>query len=225
MILNSEITRSLYNPKARKTALDKALHKVNKPSQLSRVGLTQQWVVIGECYKLEGNPNASEGAYKKASDIAQEIDDTSLHGSVLKHLGDAMYFCNEYQKAIGYYKLALDIFERLENIPGLTELYSQASYTCEKLGDREGERKFLESVIAIPAIEPVIKGNFIERLALSLADSGRYKEAAENYEKALSLYESENFQRGWQERINNLVQIYNLIGDKDAENRTLQRLH
>lgn len=225
MILNSEITRNFYNPKARKTALNKALHRVTNPTTLSPFELAQQWAVIGECYKLEKDSIASEEAYKKAFDNVLEIDDTMLHGVVLKQLGDAMYFCNTYQKALGYYELALDIFEQIKSFPELADIYSQASYACENLGNREKERRFLESAIAIPVIENVIRGNFIERLALSLADSGRYKEATENYEKALSLYESENFKRGWQERIKNLAQIYNLLGDKEAENRTLQRLH
>jgi tetratricopeptide (TPR) repeat protein len=204
MILNSKTAHNLYNPKARKTELDKALHNVDNPTQFSRSELIQQWAMIGECYKLERNPNASEEAYKKASVIAQEIDDTLLHGSILKHLGDAMYFCNEYQKALDYYKLALDIVERLRSIPELIGLYSQAAYTCEKLGDREKEKEFLEAAIVIAVIEPIIKGNFIERFALSLADSRRYKEAAENYEKALSLYELLMLRRGLESKGNRM---------------------
>ncbi len=119
----------------------------------------------------------------------------------------------------------MDIFEQLKSYSELAVLYSQASYSCEKLEEREKERRFLESAIAIPVIEPVIRGNFLERLALSLTDSEHYKEAAENYEKALSLYETENFKRGWQERIKNLAKLYNLIGNKEAENRTQQRSH
>jgi len=224
MILDSEITRNLYNPKVRKATLEEALYKVNNPSQVGHIELVQQWAIIGECYKLERKSIASEKAYKKAFALAQEIDDVVMSGSVLKHLGNAMYFCNEYQKAINYYKLALKIFEQRQSFSELMNIYSQISYAYEKLGNRKQERDFLRYAIAISDIEPVIQGNFIERLALSLVDSKRYTEAAENYEKALSLYESENFKKGWQERIRNLAQIYNLIGDKEVEKQTLQRL-
>lgn len=223
MILDPLITRNLYNPKTRKAELDKALQKVSNFPQLGGDELVQQWTIIGECYKQEKNPTLSEEAYIKALSIAQEISDAKLHGAVLKHLGDAMFFCNEYQKAHHYYRVALDIFEQLKNFPEVIEIYSQAAYTCEKLGDREKERTFLDTAVAIADIEPVIKGNFVERLALSLAASKRYKEGAANYEQALSLYELENFKRGWEERIKNLAQIYNLMGDKETEERTLQR--
>lgn len=223
MILDPQIIRNLYNPKARKAALDKALQKVSNFPQLGGAELVQQWTIIGECYKQERSAILSEEAYIKASSIAKKISDAKLHGAVLKHLGDAMFFCNEYQKAHHYYTLALDIFEQLKSFPEIIEIYSQIAYACEKLDDREKERTFLETAIATPDIEPVIKGNFVERLALSLAASKHYKEGAENYEQALYLYESENFKRGWKERIKNLAEIYNLMGDKEKEQRTLQR--
>lgn len=223
MILDPEITDTLYNPKARKAAFERAWQTVNNPAQLNSVELIKQWAIIGECYRWEGNPTLSEDAYKKASTITQQIGDTELQGWIFKQLGDAMYFGKEYQKAIYYYKVALDVFERLKSLQELTNTYSQLSYACKQLKDEEHERLFLLSALAVPEIEPVTRGNFLERLALSLADSGCYAEAIENYEKALSTYESENFRRGWQDRLKNLAQIYGLIGDKDAENRTLQR--
>ena len=64
----------------------------------------------------------------------------------------------------------------------------------------------------------------MERVALSLGAAGQYKAAIEIYEKALALYEAEDFKRYWGQRLVNLAQFYEAIGDIEAARRTMERL-
>lgn len=224
MKIELDAKHSLIIPKYRKKALHEALGVVNNPNNYVNEKVVESWAIAGECYKYEQNPTSTAEAYDYALNLAEKMGDNELIGSILNHFADAMYFCNEYRQAITYYEEALNIINRSGNMQDIVTIYSQLAYSSEKLSERDKERTFLKSGMSLPEIDPLIKANFVERFALSLAASNEYEEAIYKYEEALSMYASQDFGRNWQERVTNLADIYHANGDEDGARKTLERL-
>ncbi len=137
--------------------------------------------------------------------------------------GNALYFNKEYGQALEYYNKAAQVFENLDEVEPLTTVLSQMAYCYAALEQREQERECLNRGAGHPAISPLVQSTLLERMAISLDKSGLRREAIAIYEQALSIYEAERFARGWQDRIQNLAEMYRAAGDEDAAQRTRAR--
>jgi len=224
LLLNREVVNRLLFPDTRKEELKRAQEILAASTEIDLQRVIEAWITVAEYHKLEMEPQLSEEAYLKALEAIRIVSDERLLGKGYKSLGDAMQFCKNYERAIASYRHAVDVFKSIDEIDLLLDTLSQIAYSYAAMGQWDNERHYLNMAVLQPAIQPVIKATLLERIALSLSVSGKQEEAIGAYEQALSLYESEGFKRGWQQRIQNLAEMYNAIGDTEAAKRTLERL-
>jgi tetratricopeptide (TPR) repeat protein len=223
-LIDRQIANRILSPRTRKEELLKAKRALSDPAKLSSRELMETWIIVGKCYKFDKKPQLSEKAYLKAIEMVRLLEDDHLLGKVYRDLGDALHFCASYAKSIAYYRQAAEIFDRLNEAKELITLLSQMAYSFAAMGKVVEERGCLEEAIRHPRISPEEKAMFMERIALSLGASGEYEEAIEIYEKALALYEAQDFKRYWGERLVGLAQLYEAVGDIEAAKRTMERL-
>ena len=224
MLLDRNLMNNLLYPESRKKEAIKAQKLISSSDKLDSLKIAEAWAVLGEVYKCENEPLPSEEAYLKCIEAIRAMNDKNLLGVAFISMGDALLFCKKFEKAIFYYDQAIEISEAIKETDRLIHLYSQISYCFAKVGDREKEQKYLSGGIQLRNIPEVVRANFIERLALSLESSGEYRLAVDRYEEALLMYESEDFKRNWQERIDKLANIYHIIGDEESASRTRKRM-
>jgi tetratricopeptide (TPR) repeat protein len=223
-LINRKIVNRIIFPQTRKEELARAKQTLSDPVKLSKQQLIEAWAVVGKCYMFDKGSQLSEEAYLNAIEVICALGDERLLGEGYEDVGDAMYFCGNYSRAITYYRQSFEIFGRLNETEQLITALSQMAYSYAEMGQREEERHCLNSAILQSTIDPVVKATFVERMALSLSASGEYEEAITAYEQALSMYESEGFRREWQKRLQSLSQLYSITGDEEGAKRTLARL-
>jgi tetratricopeptide (TPR) repeat protein len=225
MPLISRDTRNrLLWPDTREKEAHRAQMKLADSTTLDERQVIEMWATLGEAYKYNKESQLSEQAYLKALDIIKSSNDTRLLATGYKDLGDALYFCRDYSRAILYYDQSAAFFENLNDTTQLVMVFSQAAYAHSELQQRDEERRCLYSAVNQSDIDPLIKATLLERLALSFGSSGQTQQAINIYESALTIYESQDFIRGWPQRIHNLAALYTSIGDDDGTKRTLARI-
>lgn len=182
--------------------------------------------VLGECYSYDGNVVKTKTYYLKAIEVIRRLNDSSLLGKCYLRLGKALRLCEAHSEAAIYVNMSLEIAE--ENSAGdqIADCLNILADIYRALGNGEAERSYLRLAFSNPLIDPVDKGFFGERLALSLAEVKDYTKATYFYEKALSLLEREGFYRFWNDRIRKLADIYFISGknrqSKETANRKIQ---
>jgi len=222
-LVNQEIANRLLFPDTRKKELAEA-QKALLSSKLDPHQLMEAWAIVGESYKLEMEPQISEQAYLKSLEIIQTLKDERLLGEGYKAIGDALHFCKDYSRAIGYYHQSAQVFENLNDTEQTVSVLSQMAYCYAATEQRDDERYCLNRAATHPTILPIVRATLLERIALSLSTSGLHREAIEFYEQALSIFEAEHFTRDWEQRVQSLAQMYRTAGDEDMAKRTEERL-
>jgi len=223
-LVSRELANRLFTPEHRREEITRAQEAVLDPEKLDSRQLIEAWAVIGECHKFNRESQLSKEAYLKAIEVIRTLDDKMLLGRGYEALGNALFFCNDYEQAISYYRQAAEIFEDLSETEQLVTMLSQIAYAYAEIGQRNEERRYLNIAALQATAQPVVKATLLERIALSLGASGEYEEAIRVYEQALSILESEGFKRDWQKRLQVLAQLYSAVGDEASARRIMEQL-
>lgn len=217
-------TRLLLHEEERKRYIKSAQEVLSNPDRLSPYQLMQTWAILGECYKFDKNPDRSEEAFLQSLNIARSLSDRDLLSECYYALGNALFFCRAFARAIPYFQEAEPLFEALDKYEDLFFTRSQIAEAFRELDRREEERHYLDRAILIPSMLPLRKADLLERFAISLSDASHYEEAIRVFEQSLSILDSIPSRRHWPERLHKLAEIYRLAGDTRGVERTLHRL-
>lgn len=221
-LLDKEISLQLMSVASREKVARHAQEALQNKEKLQVVELIKVWAILAEYHMWKKEAEKCEGAYLECVSLIKSTQEENLLGECFTDLGDALYFCRSYERALDYYRKAVDIIKPLRKIEALTHIYSQMARCAAESGLHEEERGYLSEALELP-LNSLIAATLIERIALSYESSGQYEKAASSYEEALSIYENQNFKRGWEDRIENLTKIYLALGDENAAQRTRNR--
>jgi tetratricopeptide (TPR) repeat protein len=221
-LINREISMGLLFSKSEDKELKRARAILQSKSDFLDRDLIEAWAILAEDYKWRKEGKQCEQAYLECLMIIQAIGDQALLSECYSDLGNSLYFCKNYERALHYYQKAIEIVKALSQIEMLVQLYNGSASCCADLGFRDQERAYLGECLKL-SIDALIKATFLERMALSYRSTGLYDEAVTYHEEALSIFESNNFRRSWEDRIDSLVQIYTAKGDAAAARRTYER--
>lgn len=221
-LLNRETRNRLLFPQSREKEVIRAHDMLQKQNSLNKTQLIEAWAILAEESKWRKQSDDCKKAYLRCANIIQTLNDTVLLGECYTDLGDALYYCADHSTALTYYQKAVDVFQSIGRIEVLTHLYSQMAYCSSDFGRPQQERDYLIQALELP-IDQLIKATFVERIALSYNKSRNYETAAKYYEEALLIFENQGFKRSWEERVDNLTQIYLSLGDEDSAKKTEQR--
>lgn len=221
--LHPEISKRLLSPQMREVEFSRASEMLKRPEQLNQQQLIEAWVIMAEYYKYNNEKDPCVKAYLELIKIVSSEPNRDLLRDCYSDFGDALYYFKDYNEARNYYQKALNTITPPPKIGSQLDLLSQLAYCCGDTGLFEEERMYLEKAIALPS-NSLIKATLLERTAQSYKNSEQFDRATEIYEQALSIFESEGFKRGWEQRIASLAEIYDYLGNQEAAKKTRNRI-
>jgi tetratricopeptide (TPR) repeat protein len=222
-ILHPEISKRLLSPQMREVEFSRASEMLKRPEQLNQQQLIEAWAIMTEYYKYNNQKEACVKANLKLIEIINSEPNKDLLRDCYSDFGDALYYFKDYDEARNYYQKTLNIIPPPTKIDSQLYLLSQLAYCCGDTGLFEEERMYLEKAIALSNTS-LIKATLLERMAQSYKNSDQFDQAIEIYEQALSIFETEGFKRGWEQRIESLAGIYDFLGNHEAANKTRNRI-
>lgn len=221
-LLAKEIADRVLSSQTREAEVLRVQEALKAPEMLQNRQIIEAWAILGEASMWQKEAEKCEQAYLHCVNIIVAMQDNVLLSECYTDLGNALYYCEAYEKAFRYYNEAAIISQRLQNHEWLALILSQMARCCADMGLLQQERVYLGQALELP-IDILIKATLLERLGISYANSGQYTEAAKYYEEALSSFENNNFKRYWEDRIDGLIKIYLALGDENAVQRTMKR--
>jgi tetratricopeptide (TPR) repeat protein len=223
-LISREVFSHLLIPEHREEELAKARDDLLNLQELDSYQIIGKLAIIGECHKFNREPHLSEEAYLNAVGVIRTLGDEHLLSEAYESLGNALFFCKHYAKAVSYYRQTAAILDQRGEITRLITVLSQIAYAYSELGQRSEERCYLNTAVNQPNVDPVVRATLLERIALSLEADGKNEEAIDMYEQALSIFEAEDFRRDWGRRLQNLARLYSIVGDVDSASRIIDKL-
>jgi tetratricopeptide (TPR) repeat protein len=223
-LISHELAGKLLFPEQRRKAMDAAQQLLAQSAKSDIRLIIEALATLGECLKFDSKPRLAEEALLRALELIKGINDQELLGECYQALGDNWYYNGLFERAIEYYQQAAGAFQLSKDVNSLVQVWSQMANAFRELSNGEKERVCLEMGAAEADLPIVIKAALVERIALSLAKSGRANEATSKYEEALSLFEAEGFKRDWGQRVQRLAQMYQESGNDVAARKTMERL-
>src|SRR5262249_46684300 len=139
------------------------------------------------CYFRLGELDKAEEVFKEAANRLGQLGDFAEQQTSLGNLGSIQYVRKNYRGAIGYYKQALDISERLRSSQSLLWLTNLASSYFE-LRDLESAESANRRVLDTPEAtsNPLIGILPLITAAQIAFDRGHLAEAKQLFDQALS---------------------------------------
>jgi tetratricopeptide (TPR) repeat protein len=159
---------------------------------------------IADCYFEKDNYKLAVENYEKVLSIKSKVDRRTL-GKTYFGLGITYLITEEYNKALEYFQKVLKLYCKRPKAGFEKDLYEDSissHATCYwKLGNIEKSEEYFNKIIKIPNITPWILAKTYAIKAHRLFENKDWENAIEHYKKAISLTDSEENKKDWQECI------------------------
>ncbi len=132
------------------------------------------WTWIGRIYNQRGDRMKAQQAWERAEQVVEQ--GTEEHAFLLGNLGLAAAQAKDYEKAIEYYRKAVEIF------PAAPQIWAQMAVAQMRLGRTdEGWKSFEQAMVYRRRLGPEV----YKLRGQELYQAGRYAEAARDFQAAL----------------------------------------
>ena len=138
--------------------------------------------------RQSGNLEQAEREYRIALDLNDATRLPEVESHLLLNLGNTYLALGNFREAYRHYRQRDDQFTPIDD--GLTEMLYRKNYgeACFKAGrSQEAVTQYQLALRRVPADQPALKAQLLERLGLAHQDLGEHAQAIETYTQALDM--------------------------------------
>ena len=159
------------------------------------------WEQMGNAYfHLSRYPEAL-GCFEQSRDRFHRLDDRGGLAVALKNVGITQRYVGAYDLSLPYLHDAVALFRKLGQTDNLISALANLGTTYGYLASPDRELKcYLDALeMAQPTENPELIGDLLTRLGFTRLDSGRDRQAVDDFTEALRWYDGEGFPgyRAW----------------------------
>jgi len=153
---------------------------------------------LGDAYLASGHLAQAAEAYAKGLEMARELDDRHLMGTLSAQLGTIAMANDDRDAARQYLEAGLFHLQTTDDAAGMAAIWSQLGTLAWHSTDlNEADRCYGQALeLARQAQQPLVEAQIHLQSALAARQAGRLGDAEEHYSYAIRLYQENNVRAG-----------------------------
>jgi len=226
--LNMEIAEELlfYNPDSARTYINNALKLCEKENNDSLS--INVYNTLGYSFELVGKLENAENAYIKVLEIALKSKNRLGEFTGNVSLGSINYYKGNYNEALRYYQIALEIAEERNDTFSIAQTYHNIGMVHDDVGNDERGLEYYKKALKVFFVmgDPEWLGVCHNSMASIFVEKKDYKKAKEFYNKAVDYFNDAEDPNGVGMVYANIGELYLKLNQIDrAEEQFLKSIN